>query len=266
MTNFKDMFHLTKEEVRAIHRWLRQKRYESSRDTFKIIYEPWLDSINVSVSLNINGNTEWLEFDGFERDTEAEINTLQLGSHKLELAISAEHYSPFIPVLQKSVEAQVEEDIEHVTTFVFIVSEGLCEIYVAGTRIGTHPLKKIITDSSKVRLCFSNLTTIENLILCEDIEAKWIEENIPYFSAEDMKVLVKRLDILGYEVYGIECWSEKDMGYFKTYVQELYMNEYNSPEKDWFVNTYKQVLQEYAERVLSDEPDNPPIFNISIGR
>ena len=259
------MFHLTKDEAREIYCWLRKKRYDISRDTFKIIYGPWLGEVHVSVSITINGQTEWLEFDGFERNSDTEISSLQLGTHKLELSISTEHYSPFIPVLQKSVEAQVEEDIEPVASFVFIVSEGLCEIYVAGTSIGTHPIIKTYTDNNINRLCFSNLTTIESLVLCENIEAKWIEENIPYFSAEDMAVLVKRLDLFGYEVYGIECWCSENMEYFETYVQEIYPGRFSIPKEGWFVHAFNRMIEEYTEIVLRGEPNNPPIFNISFG-
>lgn len=266
MTRFKDMFHLTKDEAREIYRWLRQKRYDSSKDSFKIIFEPWLGDINVSIAISKGGNTSWLELDDDKTERKTSIDKLYLGEYSLGLEISSGNYAPFLPILNKSVEEQVNADIDPVISFVFIINKGICEVYVAGTRLGEHHLLKISSDSPTDKTCFDELSVIENKILSKGLCPKWPEDNIPYFHKNDMSTLIERLYLFGYDVYGIECWSYSDFGYFKTYVQELYIQEYDVAKECWFLDAYERLLDEYDKMILTEEPDNPPIFNISFGR
>jgi hypothetical protein len=266
MTKFKGMFHLTKDEAKTIYKWLRGKRYDSRKDAFKIIFEPWEDEIHVSVAISHGNQTHWLELDDDSQERDTSIDTLYLGEHTLNLEINEEHYAPFLPILNKSVEEQVNAEIDPVISFVFIINKGICEVYVAGTKLGEHHLLKISSTTSSNKKCFEELSDSENNILTQDLSPEWPEENIPYFRQQDIALLIERLDLFGYEVYGIECWSSVDMGYFKTYVQEIYKDNYNIPIDSWFIDAYNRMLQEYSKLVLLDEPNNQPIFNISIGR
>jgi hypothetical protein len=270
MTKFENMFHLTRAEARAIYRWLRQKRYDSSKDSLKIIFEPLYGHIYVSSAITQGNETEWLDLDEYSEQSEQvakDVDKLFLGEYIFELEINEANYAPFLPILDKSVEAQVNDDIEPVICFVFIINQGVCEVYVAGTRLGSHHLLKIkIGQDSFARKHFKELTELENYILCKDLKAEWPEKDIPYFNDNDMAILIERLDLYGYEVYGIECWTGLDKVYFETYVQEYYPDRYNIPKDGWFVDAHSRMLKEYTEIVLSEDPKNPPIFNVSVGR
>jgi hypothetical protein len=134
------MFYLTKDEVRAIYIWLKQNRYNNFTDTLKIIFEPWLNDVYVSVSLTKNGKTEWLEFNEDGKRFPS-VTQIFLGRYTLDLSFDENIYGVFLPVLNKYMAYQAETDTEPAASFVFTVKNDLCEIYVVGTSIGTHRLK-----------------------------------------------------------------------------------------------------------------------------
>jgi hypothetical protein len=89
---------------------------------------------------------------------------------------------------------------------------------------------------------------------------------VPYFNTDDIIKIVDRAAKMGFEIYGIECWSSVDYGYFKTYVVEDYADEFNVPQKEWAKHAVRRLISEYNNLVLKNEPNNPPIFNLSIGK
>jgi len=268
MERFENMFHLTKDEARAIYGWLKEIRYDSSKDTFKIIFEPTcMGEICVSVAVITSADTVWLELYDDTLQRVPCVDSLLLGDYIFDLEISEEHYMPFIPILNKSVEAQVNADIDPTISFVFIITNGICEVYVAGTKLGCHALLKFSQSTgANSEVYFNNISKFENNILCKGIHAEWSEKNIPYFYEKDMSVLLDRLYIFGYNVYGIECWSSVDMSYFRSCVNEIYLEKQTAPQKEWFLDAFKMLTSAYAELVLSEEPDNSPFFNVSFGR
>lgn len=113
---------------------------------------------------------------------------------------------------------------------------------------------------------FDKVSESDEKKLMNGLTAIWMEENIPYFDETDMSVLIQRLFEQRYDVYGIECFSREDFGYFKTYVQELYIQDYGRDINRWYIDAFNKIRCSYKELVLSSEPDNPPVFNISFGK
>lgn len=113
---------------------------------------------------------------------------------------------------------------------------------------------------------FDKLSESDETKLIHGLTAIWMEENIPYFDETDMSILIQRLFEQRYDVYGIECFSREDFGYFKTYVQELYIQDYGRDINNWYIDAFNKMRSSYKELVLSSEPENPPVFNISFGK
>lgn len=99
--------------------------------------------------------------------------------------------------------------------------------------------------------------------LMEGLTAIWMEEDIPYFSEADMTVLIQRLYENHFDVYGIECFSRNDFGYFKTYVQTLYMRDHECSEENWYLEAFEKLSADYVRLVSVNEPDNPPVYNLT---
>ncbi len=118
----------------------------------------------------------------------------------------------------------------------------------------------------KTKRIFPEISKEEESCLTEGLSVIWMEENIPYFNEKDMSILVQRLFEQGFEVYGIECFSMKDFGYFKAYVQELFMDDFNIGIKEWHIKAFNKIVEDYAKLVAVEEPDNPPVYNISFGK
>lgn len=112
---------------------------------------------------------------------------------------------------------------------------------------------------------FKELSEPDEMKLTKNLTAIWLEENIPYFDENDMSILIKRLFEHGYEVYGIECFSRDDFGYFRTYVQELYIQDFGKDINSWHLDAFSRLVAGYKEIVQRTEPFNPPVFNISFG-
>ncbi len=119
-----------------------------------------------------------------------------------------------------------------------------------------------------VYLPFRRLAVEDNKKLIEDVSIIKVKEdpNVLYFDAADTEKIVNRAYDMGFEIYGIECWSSADIGYFRTYVEEGYTDKFNVHKKEWAKDAIKRLVREYRELVLKDEPNNPPIFNLTIGK
>jgi hypothetical protein len=115
---------------------------------------------------------------------------------------------------------------------------------------------------------FRELSPEENKQLLSDIFVIKIkyDPNVSYFNADDIIKIVDRAADMELEIYGIECWSSVDFGYFKTYMVEDYTDEFNVPQKEWAKHAVRQLIYEYNNLVLKNEPNNPPIFNLTIGK
>jgi len=248
-----NMFHLTQKEARAIYYWLKRKNYKTdTNNTFKIIFESQQSNKSILVLITQNGITKQLKVNIDLNDRVKSIDTLQLGKHILDLSIDEKY------------QAAVNNNNESGSSFAFEVSKGICEIYVSDRSIGKYPLAEI--SRLKIKPAF-RLTYMENLILLKDIKVQWpilYQSRVPFFLAEDMAILVERLYLYGYKVHGIECWSSKDVDFFGV---EVWMD--GTPDDGWFIDgwfidAYYRLLQKYTEMVLPEEPDNPPMFELSV--
>ena len=116
-----------------------------------------------------------------------------------------------------------------------------------------------------IKRVFEKLNESDEKNLMDGLTAIWLEENIPYFDEKDMLILVKRLFEYGYEVYGIECFSREDFGYFRTYVQRLYIQKFGFDTNSWHLEAFTRLLTDYKSIVQKLEPLNPPVFNVTFG-
>ena len=119
-----------------------------------------------------------------------------------------------------------------------------------------------------VYIPFGRLTVEDNKKLIEDVSIIKVKEDpdVLYFDAVNTEKIINRAYNMGFEVYGIECWSFADVGYFRTYVEEGYADEFNVHKKEWAKDAVKRLIREYKELVLKKEPNNLPIFNLTMGK
>ncbi len=251
---------LTKSEVEKIQKWISDNDYSVYKGYFdlRFSFNPLGDTVDFEY---VSGNqTKHLVVDDdFNNRSNMNLDAgfLKIGDVSVNLELSDEALKKYSNYAQKTTEAHVNEECEPPGAYIdFKIFSFGYEIYAQGNIIDA------------VYIPFRRLPVKDNKKLIEDVSIIKVKEdpNVLYFDASDTEKIVNRAYDMGFEVYGIECWSSVDIGYFKTYVEEGYADEFNVPEKEWAKDAVKRLIREYKELVLKKEPNNPPIFNLTIGK
>ncbi len=251
---------LKKGEVEKIQKWISDNDYSIYDGYFdlRFSFHPLGDTVEIEY-ISGNQTKRLMVDDDFNNRSNMDLDAgfLKIGHIMVNLKLSDEVLKKFYNHAQKTTQAHVNEECEPPGAYIdFKIFSFGYEIYAQRSMIDA------------VYIPFKRLTVEDNKKLIEDVSIIKVKEdpNVLYFDAADTEKIVNRAYDMDFEVYGIECWSSLDIGYFRTYVEESYADEFNVPEKEWAKDAVKKLVIEYKELVLKKEPNNPPIFNLTMGK
>jgi len=255
-----NIFLLSKKEADNIKSWINNNNYSIYKGYFVLRFKlksTGISSIEFDYIANSNTSDCLVVFDNnTSRDiNNLDVNVLQVEYITVELNTQQilDEYKKWISNISVNTN---EDSAQQFFTVEYKISKFGYGIYIDGN------LK------DEIPMAFDNLSADENKKLLNGISIIEVENdpNVPYFSLEDIAKIVNRAADMGLDVYGIECWTSVDFTYFKTYVEELYTYDTNTPKEEWAKKALKQLMDEYNEVVLKKESNNPPIFNLSVGK
>jgi hypothetical protein len=250
---------LSKKETKKINSWIKSKEYSvySGYFVLRFGFKPTgIESIELDYISKSKTDRLFVFDNTVSRDSkDVDVKILRIEHIVVELD-SDKVLNEYNNRMSKS-DVSINEDCEPQIFYVeFKISSLGYGIYIEGN------LK------DEIFMPFRRLSADENKRLLRGVSLIKIEDdpNVPYFNSDDIVKIVDRAADIGLKIYGIECWSSVDYRYFRTYVVEGYADEFNAPQKKWAKHAVRRLISEYNDLVLKDEPNNPPIFNLTIGR